>query len=572
MVVDDRAALAPEVGRTAGGDPVRALEAVLAVPGGLVRAAVERLVRDAPIGFAVMDADLRYVLVNEYLEQFSGRPAAEVVGRTLHEIVPSVADAAAPAFRAVLETGEPVRDLALTGDVPGDPGVVRHWRESVFRVEVLSADGVPERGLAVLVWEVTDQVEAQRQMLAAQARLALLARTSDVLSRSLDEGAVLDGLVDVLVPHLADAVAVLLPDGAGRLLPSRRTPEADAAEGDLTRDVRIGDGSPAATAFAGRHDVTTDPVAAGGRRTVWAPMVVRGRSIGVVAATLPPGTADDVALVTTIVRRAAVALGNARLYGQQTRIAERLQASLLPSALPAIPGAGLAVHYATADEAVEVGGDFYDVFPAGRDRYVLVIGDVAGRGVDAAGMTGLARHTIRALAHHLDPAEVLTRLNEALLAQQHHERFLTAVCAVLDLDPEGHGGPEGTRALLTYANAGHCRPALACADGDVVLLDATGPLLGVVDDPRIEQVAVPLLAGDTVVLCTDGITEARRGRDLFGETGLEAALRAGAEPGDSARGADVVVAGIVGAVRAFQVAPSADDIALLVVTLGQDAA
>ena len=541
MVLDDRAALPPAAG-TPPDDVAAVLDAALAAPGGLVDAAVRRLVRDAPIGFAVLDADLRYVLVNEFLERYSGLPSAQIVGRTVREIVPSVADVAEAAFRGVLETGEPLRDLALTGDVPGDPGRVRHWRESVFRVETTGSD-LPRPGLAVLVWEVTEQVEAHRALLDAQDRLRFLARSSDLLSRSLDEDAVLDELTGLLVPDVATAVDVLLPDGAGRLVPARSgttfTPSTAAA-----------------AAFAQQRAVHE----AG---TVWAPMVVRGRSTGVVAAVVPDAGADDVALVATIARRSAVALANARLYGQQSRIAERLQQSLLPSALPEVPGASLAVHYAAADEAVEVGGDFYDVFPVGDGRYVLVIGDVAGRGLDAAGMTGLARHTIRALAHDCEPAAVLSRLNEALLAQQHEERFLTAVCAVLDLEPALRGGPDGARALLTYANAGHCRPVVRGRDGETVLLDATGALLGVLPDARIAQRTVPLLDGDALVLCTDGITEARRDGDLFGEEGLVTALAgAGRDPV-----ADGVAARVVGAVEEFQTAPAADDRALLVLAL-----
>ena len=308
MVLDDRAALPPARDGAALDAVVAALDEALDTSTGLVDAAVRRLVRDAPIGFAVLDADLRYVLVNDFLARFAGRPEAQIVGRTVREIVPSMADVAEAAFRQVLDTGEPLRDLALTGDVLGDPGRVRHWRESVFRVET-GGPLRPERGLAVLVWEVTEQVEAHRTMLDAQERLRFLARSSDLLSQSLDEDAVLDRVVRLLVPDVAGAVTVLLPDGAGRLLPVRHL--GSAARPGGPPDGAASSGGTAGTspavaalaAFAQQRAVVADGV-------VHAPMVVRGRSIGVVSAALPVTAQDDVALVATLARRAAVALGN----------------------------------------------------------------------------------------------------------------------------------------------------------------------------------------------------------------------------------------------------------------------
>jgi serine phosphatase RsbU (regulator of sigma subunit) len=287
-------------------------------------------------------------------------------------------------------------------------------------------------------------------------------------------------------------------------------------------------------------------------------MVVRGRSVGVLSLVNTSGRADtlgaDVELVADLARRAGIALENARLFGQRTRIAARLQESLLPERLPEVPGVEVAVRYATAEEAVDVGGDFYDVVPLSDSEHVVIIGDVSGRGVDAATVTGLARHTLRAFAHEPSPAAGLRRLGQILHAQGDAERFVTAVVGRLTRLESGS-------ARVRLARAGHTYPVLVPGrpGGEVRLVRSEGPLLGAVRDVVVEEAEHLLGPGDALVLYTDGITETRRGDELFGEDRLVAALEAAA--GASAEElADAVLA----AVDAFRAAPSEDDVALLV--------
>jgi serine phosphatase RsbU (regulator of sigma subunit) len=271
----------------------------------------------------------------------------------------------------------------------------------------------------------------------------------------------------------------------------------------------------------------------------------------------PDTLGADLELFADLARRAGIALDNARLYGQRTRVAARLQESLLPERLPEVPGVEVAVRYTTAEEAVEVGGDFYDVVPVSDHEHLVVIGDVSGRGVDAAAVTGLARHTLRAFAQEPSPAAGLRRLAQILSAQGDGERFVTAVAARL-------ARPPGGSATLTLARAGHTYPVLLRAQpaGTVEVLRSEGPLLGAFADVAVEEVEHRLHPGDALVLYTDGITETRRGEELFGEDRLVTAL-AGATGGTAEELADAVLA----AVDAFRVGPSEDDVALLVLRL-----
>ena len=563
----------------------------------------DALTAQPTVGFALLDADLRYVAVNERLAEINGLAVADHVGRTVGEVVPQVASAAEGPFREVLRTGAPLPDLEFAGAALGAAGSRRHWRESVYPVR---DDAGRPVALAVLVWDVTERAaqeeerarlheaeraaraeaeraraeaeEAWAQAEAARARLDLLARASDLLSRSLDEQAVLEQLAALLVPDHADWLVVLLPDGRGRLVP-RLSVHADPAWADAaaiaSRGVLpLGSDVPAAKVFASGQQLYTADVrpyllTAGTPASVraladalppapglLAPLVVRGRSVGVLSLINTSARTDtlgtDLELFADLARRAGIALDNARLYGQRTRVAAALQESLLPERLPRVPGVEVAVRYATAEEAVDVGGDFYDVVPVGPDDHLVVVGDVSGRGVDAATVTGLARHTLRAFASEPSPVTGLERLAGVLAAQGDGERFVTAVAARLARGADG-------AVAVRLARAGHTYPVVASADG-VTLLRSEGPLLGAVDVPGgIEEVAHVLQPGDALVLYTDGITESRRGEELFGEDRLLTAVAA-ATTGTAEHLADAVLA----AVDAFRVGPSEDDVALLV--------
>jgi PAS domain S-box-containing protein len=196
-------------------------------------------------------------------------------------------------------------------------------------------------------------------------------------------------------------------------------------------------------------------------------------------------------------------------------VARTLQASLLPPSLPEVPGIDLASVYRAAGEGNEVGGDFYDVFELADGRWALTLGDVCGKGPEAAVLTALARYTLRAAAMRSgSPGAVLHVLNEAL-QRQHPESFCTVACLVLD--PERH--------RVTVASGGHPDALLLDERGNVTELEARGPLLGPLPEWRGVERTLDLSVGDVLVLYSDGVTEARREREFFGEERLHDALR-----------------------------------------------
>lgn len=197
-------------------------------------------------------------------------------------------------------------------------------------------------------------------------------------------------------------------------------------------------------------------------------------------------------------------------------IAKVLQDTLLPPNLPTIPGIDLAAVYEAASPGVEVGGDFYDVFALTSRGWMLAIGDVEGKGLEAAVLTSLARHTIRAAAvESRTPAGILRTVNHALLVDD-SPRLCTA--AIVHLEALGDGW------RCTVSSAGHPPPMLVRAGRPPAELGRHGTVLGYLEDIRVHDTEVALVAGDSIVLYTDGITDARRGRDFFGVDGLIAAL------------------------------------------------
>jgi serine phosphatase RsbU (regulator of sigma subunit) len=211
----------------------------------------------------------------------------------------------------------------------------------------------------------------------------------------------------------------------------------------------------------------------------------------------------------------ALAADVSRLYEDQRHRTETLQRSLLPRELPPPPGVLVAARYWPADTTSEIGGDFYDLFEIEPDRWGVTIGDVCGKGIDAAALTGVTRHTIRAAARHVDsPVEVLRWTYEAIRAYD-NETYATACFAFLRLI-DGH-------AELDIALAGHPGPMLYRTDGSTEALGPGGTVLGLVE-PQLSRSHHPVNAGDTVVFYTDGITDAP-GPEAVPLDEMEAAVR-----------------------------------------------
>ena len=215
-----------------------------------------------------------------------------------------------------------------------------------------------------------------------------------------------------------------------------------------------------------------------------------------------PYGASDVLMAEELAASIGVAIQNAQIFEQQRDIARTLQTSLLPSSLPEIEGIEIATRYWTPAELVEVGGDFYDVFPLSSNRWGITIGDISGKGITAAALTGLARQTIRASARHRHtPSQVLMWLHEALIDQgsRYGGQNCTAMYGILERRRGGF--------VFRFALGGHPQPVLLTADGGAEFVGRYGTLLGAVPVLVHHEVDVQLGPGDQLVLYTDGVTD-----------------------------------------------------------------
>jgi PAS domain S-box-containing protein len=520
---------------------------------------------DAGEGLVVLDREGRCVYANAAFEQQSGHTFPELAAMdTLLGLVVEYDDESLR--RRVLdriEQGEVTPQLPLT---------LRRRDGTWLDIEVAGTPLVVEDRpqLVVVVRDVTARRRAETERERLLGRAALLAEASELFDRSLDEELTMQRVARLCVRDIADTCVILLGEdlaGVRRvtavardearerelLAALLRDPLEDRAEDAIGSVLRGGEPTVAAT-----------PAGLGTPRSVIVPLRARGRMHGVLAAgfdDLPAGDDDAaLALFEDLARRAALALDNARLYAERDQVARTLQRSLLPAELPRIPGVDVAARYLAAGEGNEVGGDFYDCFPTSGGDWAMVIGDVCGKGAEAATVTALARYTLRAAAQHTRrPRAVLRELNEALLRQRLDYRFCTVLYAAVT--------PREDRVSACVATGGHPLPFVLRPDGQVETAGAPGTLLGIVDNPDITEQAVELAPGDALVLFTDGVSEATADDRAAGPTRLEAFL-AGCAGARAAAIAEAVerdaVAAQGGLVR--------DDVAVLVVRAGGEGA
>jgi PAS domain S-box-containing protein len=379
----------------------------------------------------------------------------------------------------------------------------------------------------------------------AEDRLAFLAEASEVLASSLDIEITLSSIARLAVPRLADWCTIDLLDDDGsirQVAVIHRVPSKEA----LARELRerypperepphpiwkvLLSGEPELASEIGDHGLVArakDPLhvkllrQVGIRSHMVVPLVARGKTMGAISLIRgesgPPYQQDDLVLAENLGQRAAVAIDNSRLYraelaakeeaeraGElQRNIAQTLQRSLLPASLPDIPGVELAARYRAAGEGNVVGGDFYDSFEVADGAGILTIGDVCGKGPEAAAVTGLARHTLRAVAFHEPrPSRILSMLNDAILRDIGDERFCTVCCIRLRSSSEGF--------RITVSSGGHPLPLILRADGSLETAGQPSLLLGVLPDVDPTDHAFDLWPGDAIVLYTDGVIEEDR--------------------------------------------------------------
>jgi PAS domain S-box-containing protein len=422
----------------------------------------------------------------------------------------------------VVEPEQLVGRRALDGE-PAEPLVLRTTSrvDGAERWVITRAKPIlgPDGKALYSVTAIEDVTEVKRAEFAQR----LLARVGELLASSADYQRMLHGLASLTVPEFADWCMVNVPQPDGTI-EQVAIAQADGEQADAgvelraSHPVHTGDDHPVANALR-----TGEPAVLDSGARIVVPMSAGGRSVGVLDFGNSAGARrfhrEDVRLASEIGRRAGIAVDNRRLAEERAEVARVLQEGLMPRALPHMPGWETAAVYQPAGEVNAVGGDFYDAFETERGWMVLV-GDVMGRGAAAASLTALARHTIRTAGTLTgDPRRALELLNEALRA-----RGETALCtaAILVL-PRIESDPIPVEIVV----AGHPLPLLL-RGGEIIEAGRPGPLLGAFATSDWEPATIELNADDQLVLYTDGVIEARGATERFGEARLRAEL-AGAD-------------------------------------------
>ncbi|MDP9389757.1 MAG: serine/threonine-protein phosphatase, partial [Actinomycetota bacterium] len=262
----------------------------------------------------------------------------------------------------------------------------------------------------------------------------------------------------------------------------------------------------------------------------------------------------DLPVAEDLAARIAVAVDNARSHRARVHLAQTLQRSLLPPALPCIEGIRLAARYHPVRGGGEVGGDFYDVFPLGDGRWGAVIGDVCGSGALAASLTALVRYTVRAEARRGDPPSlVLQNLHRAVLEQDLGERFCTVALAYLQ--------PRAAAVEVTVSCAGHPLPLLSGPEGPIRPVGRPGSAIGLVERAEFSDTSELVIGGQVLAFYTDGVIEARDSEGRLDDRLLEAALARSA-----GQGLEAVAQAIEGDVLAHYGGVPRDDVAFLLVS------
>ncbi len=394
-------------------------------------------------------------------------------------------------------------------------------------------------------------VAADRARLRAAERdrrgwLTFLAESADLLAGSLDPDMTMAITGQIVVPELATWCALHLDDERGRPVLHQVWHSDERLTGSLRGALERAD--PEHLESVGGH-------LAGAVQTI--PLLARGDRLGLLTLGRDAGNplrGETLAVAESIARRAALAIDNARVHGELRTMGEALQRSLLPASIPTTPAFEVGVSYEAAGDWSLVGGDFYDVFPLRDGRWCFAIGDVCGTGPEAAAVTGLARHTIRALALAGFPVPAtLERLNTAILEEGERSRFLTLVCGLLT--PQARGGVH-----LSMVSAGHPLPFVVRDGCEVEQVGRPQSLLGVLDAVEFLSDELVLHRGDLLVTVTDGVLERRAGPRMMGESGLMAELA-----GMRGTPAQAVADRIRRIVADFVDLPQTDDMAVLTI-------
>ncbi|HWD74983.1 MAG TPA: SpoIIE family protein phosphatase [Solirubrobacteraceae bacterium] len=506
-----------------------------------MRHRLEQTLQQLPVGVMLAEAPSRQVVLGN--EQ-----ASEILG---HGILPHRSSGEYDDYqlftldrqRVKREDGPLARAIRLGETVEDQDMLYRTASGRLIPVRISASpirdeDGEIVAGVLVLQ-DVSERVRSERLLIAQRDILALIANgeTGRVASRLL--GGPLETTLEAIARTADDLSeydarsSILLLSEDGRRHEHGAAPSLPVAYSEAIEGVEIGAsiGLCGTDAYRGGTvivaDILSDPLwndfrdlaSEHGLRACWSTPIRAddGELVGTFAVYYGEPrepTREDRRVVDLLARTAGVAIGRARDAERRARRRAELQSSLLPLALPDVPGIEARVSFHPADRGLDVGGDFYDLFALPDGGWGFVIGDVCGHGAEAAAVTALTRHTIRAVARLEDrPARVLEIVNEEL-RHSDHDRFCTAQYGRLD--------PTSGGFKLTLASGGHPGPLIRQASGKVETVRPHGPLIGVFADATFPEARAHLRADDMLVLYTDGLIE--RNPRLEGERALRSLL------------------------------------------------
>jgi serine phosphatase RsbU (regulator of sigma subunit)/PAS domain-containing protein len=572
-----------------------------AAPDGLPGTAERRLLHAAfqrtPAALFLLEQDSTIRRANDRAAALLGFPAGYATGKPLTSFVDLPFRAALQTqLAAVARTGADrkanCRMLTSTGpldatltaaavELPGDPPLFMVTvapagaDSAVTAAGGAAADGAAPSAAPVVIEDTTDPA-----ITAMTKRLDMVTSVTRLLldNSTFSEAVTLQRCARLLAGELADWVIIDI-DRAGQLRRQFAAGSRDGQADKLVRAVRSVDPDPESAPWqvhsTGKSVLLAHPddpsvlgtgpggtpllMTLGATSLICVP--ISDGSTGYGALTLArqaangPFSVADLGLAEDLGQHLANAIRVDRMFRRRSEVAESLQASLLPASLPTVPWLEFAAAYIGATQWQEISGDFYDVFPA-SDGWAIAVGDVCGKGQDAAAMTAAARHSIRALAHvHDTPEDVLTAANQVLLAGDYGERFVTASLAFLR--------QRGRRVQVRLGGCGHPGPAVVRADGRVEILEADGMPLGLFGDLEASRSELELGAGDLLFFYTDGVTEARSADLAFFEDRLADELASVA-----GRSAAETVHAVQELVTSFSDGELRDDVTMLAVRVG----
>jgi PAS domain S-box-containing protein len=567
--VEDLAGLAPQIALTARNHQ-------LAARTRRTRQTLEGVISSSRMGVLVSDLRGRLSLANRAASELLGLDLGPLVGRPMRELIAErikwrFTNPDEYAERVLAIHDDPTREATDDAETV-DGRAIEHSSSPVHdpsgalvgRVDILT-DVTPARSALA---EARRLAAEQAELLEREERRAheevALTRAAHAMASALTPADIHEQLLDQvhrLVPA-CDKSAVLAVDRRGLVAP---VATRGFSEASLKRMIfRSGEGTAGRAMVSKRpfvcNDAETDERVSdrivgpeGIRSFMHVPLVLGERPYGLVSVNscqLRSFGERELRMVTELTRHAASALQNALQFEQERHIAETLQQALIAEELPSVPGLELAALYQAAAGS-EVGGDFYSAWPLPDGRLALLVGDVSGKGVEAAGLTAMVRYMAEALSQHCpEPAPLVTELNELLCPRLPEAALVTLVLAVAD----------PVAGTLRWCSAGHPPPVIVDARGGQRMLDDPDPPCGAFARQRFTDHVDPFDEGDLLVLYTDGIIEARRQGREFGEEGLRDALRdsAGEDPAQLARS-------VYGAARTWCGGRLTDDVAIAVV-------